>query len=257
MILCSVLLLTACGGDDDKGSTSGRLEITLEDEQRHRLLNTVSYDYYTKDPSGNLDPGAAGKGVVWDFSYVNLDEYESKLKRVTETRKEDYATSKFKNYFPEAVECYVVRQKITYHATGKLSDYSDVYFYLNGNIDYGGVQDATISGLTSISIWYNTPVLSPPYPQYFGMKYTEKTTMSLEDSDYSFLYHIDVEIDGEGTLILPNGEKFTDVLRYKMNNQYDSGSHISYGYASKKFGELASISLGSPTSSFSFTDEWK
>lgn len=258
MLLCSVLLFTACGGDDDNGgSTSDRLEITLDDERKNMVMNTVVYSFYGTDIKYKIDPGATGKGVTWDFSAIDLNEYENKTKVSTEKRKEDYATSKFKSHYPDATECYVARYRNTDPDIDKLVGYYDYYTYWDGNIDYGGVQDNTVSGLGDISIWHNTPALSPPYPQYFGMKYTDKTTVSLEGTDYSFLLHADVEIDGEGICILPNGMKFTDVLRYKVNTHDETGTHLSYSYASKEFGLLVIIGKTADSYNFSFTDEWK
>lgn len=259
MFLCSALTLTACGGDDDTGgSASGQLEITLDDEQRNRTLNTVSYIYTSANLKNYVDHGAAGKGAAWDFSAVDMNQYEVKIKLIQEGKKEDYAASKYKEYYPNATECYVTRITHTMFDTGNLLTNYYTYTYLNGNIEYGWAdEDHTVSEQSKTTINHLTPALTRPYPQYFGMKYTEKTSVSIEGDDSLNSIHSDIEIDGEGTLILPNGRQFTDVLRYKITTYDNTETIISYSYESKKFGFLADTSKSSTSCTFTFTDEWR
>ncbi|MDR1876482.1 MAG: BACON domain-containing protein [Flavobacteriaceae bacterium] len=220
------------GNGGGGGGANGSLQITLEDARKHRVLKTVSYTYSGTDIGKQLNPGDAGKGVTWDFSGIDLSKYNTKIKQEKEGRVENYSTSPYKNYYPDATECYVTRELNTHpDNNNELVGYYDVYDYVKGNIEYGNVQDNTLSG-GGIDIWNYIPTEAKPYPQYLGVKYKIETS-HLNVSGHSYDYHADTEIDGEGTIILPGGKKFTDVLRYRI---IDNNGQEQYNYISKQAG---------------------
>ncbi|MDR1876483.1 MAG: hypothetical protein LBQ84_02525 [Flavobacteriaceae bacterium] len=259
----SIFLFTACSSDDDNdspgggngggGGANGSLQITLEDARKHRVLKTVSYTYSGKDIGTLVNPGAAGKGVTWDFSGIDLNKYSYYSRWEREGRVENYSTSKYKDYFPDATECYVTTELTTTPSALIQSVSSDLYKYLKGNVDYGSVQSVHVAENSDIvSIANYEPGVTEPYPLYLGVKYTinAKGTNLSNGSVYSFDHINDIEIDGEGTLILPNGKIFTDVLRRK-NKIADNAAQ--YTYISKQSGEVLTLIEGD---FIRFTDEW-
>lgn len=251
----ALFILIGCGSDnddDDKGDNSGRLEITLDDDRGHRTLNTVFYSYSGKDIINQLDPGEAGKGVTWDFSGLDLSKYDYKMKSVMKGRKVEYATSTYKDDFPDATECYIVAHNNTHPDDNSVVGLYDYYTYYDGNKEYGSVQEDLGS---TVSIWQNIPALEMAYPHYFGLKFTEKTQVALKGSDYSFLHHVEIEIDGEGTLILPNGDKFTDVLRYKLTQHTEDRTIVSYSFCSKKASDI--LNMSKENNYLNYVDEWE
>ncbi|MDR1877810.1 MAG: hypothetical protein LBQ84_09330 [Flavobacteriaceae bacterium] len=268
------------------GCGTGGFEITLEDTRRHRIRKTVSYAYSGEDIAKQLNPGAAGKGVIWDFSGIDLSKYDSKTKTETDGKAIDYSTSPYKYHYPNATECYLTKWVITSllypYPSSTINEqfvlHYDTYDYVDENIEYGKVQQNYIGGSSSIDAGNYIPEITVPYPKYIGLKYTtESVWHSSQGSEYSSKQdsnnvYYEIDVDGEGTLILPNGKKFTDVLRYRMiakgeygqyndedeeyelykEYEHDDGVYEVYFYISKQAGELLNL-YGNI---ISFTDEW-
>ncbi|MDR1876484.1 MAG: hypothetical protein LBQ84_02530 [Flavobacteriaceae bacterium] len=248
VLICSTFLFTACSSDDDDNDSTDRLEITLEDTRKHRVLKTVSITYSGDEIGKQLDPGDAGKGVTWDFSNIDLSKYSYKEKLETEGKAIDYSTSKFKDYFPKATECYITKNVRTlYYSTNQYVYSFNSYDYLDGNITYGEVEYDDYEFSDDAYIVNYNPAVTEPYPQYLGLKYTVETTSQDDDGDSYTAY---LEIDGEGTIILPGGKKFTDVLRRKITYSDEEGEY--YSYISKQAGVVLSFTKGND--SFEFRD---
>ncbi|MDR1876050.1 MAG: hypothetical protein LBQ84_00340 [Flavobacteriaceae bacterium] len=265
-LICSTFLFTACSSssdDDDNdspggggnGGGAGGLEITLEDAKRHAIMKIVSHQYYLGEDIGKqLDPGAVGKGVTWDFSGIDLSKYILTSIVETEGAAIDYSTSPYKDYYPDATECYLTKWTTTELIPSQSVSYSDYYSYEKGNITYGGVQDNTkyYTGVfSSTSAGVYTPGTTETYPQYLGVKYTidaEATMFLIPNGNVSsFDHHVDFEVDGEGTVILPNGKIFTDVLRRK---NIDDAGKVEYHYISKQAGDVLRFIKGGNSINF-------
>lgn len=272
LLLPCIFLFIACGDDDNEddnddngGGNSGRLEITLEDSKKWRIQKTVSYLYGGSDIGKQIDPGASGEGAIWDFSKLDLSKYALKMKIEADPKKVDFSTSLYKEYYLGATECYMTKVINTYPDNGTLGGLYNTYEYLEGNKDYGFVQESQVPGESQASVWTNNPPVSQPYPQYRGLKYSERTTMEdillingIQSSTYSFSHAFDIVIDGEGALIMPNGTKLTDVLRYKLTDT--ESEEVQYNYVSKKLGVCAHIypaAISQPEKwGINFVDEW-
>ncbi|MDR1877127.1 MAG: BACON domain-containing protein, partial [Flavobacteriaceae bacterium] len=233
-------------GDGGGGGGNGGLEITLEDARRHRVMHTISYSYSGEDIGKQVNPGVAGKGVTWDFSKINLSKYYLRITTEKEGKSLSYSTSPYKNSFPDATECYMTRNVITntYSNSNIFSFYYDDYEYLKGNIYYGSASISYTDEGTTIGITNYVPAMTEP-TLYLGLKFTIETTMYSTPTSptYPYDYSLDVEVDGEGTLILPNGKKFTDVLRRKDKVANNNGI-VQYHYISKQAGEVLTLVEG-------------
>lgn len=171
----------------------------------------------------------------------------------TDRKQVDYATSLYQSYFSKATECYQAKCKNIYLDDESLTASYNTYTYTDGAKEYGTVQvNSSISSPpdTMVAIWHNNdePITTTPYPHYLGLEFTIESIVSLvmlvngvedETQKRTLISEIQIVIDGEGTLIMPDNKKYTDVLRYKTTI---ADNHVQYTYKSKEFGDIIGLS---------------
>jgi|GEM_PF-4324093 hypothetical protein len=261
-----LFFLAGCddGDNDNDDGRAGKLEITIEDVQKHRLTSIIEFMFSGEGIGRQINPASeAGSGKTWDFSGMDLEkDIMVKIKTSSEIEKTDYAKSKYVEHFPDAKECYILTHK-AYTWEDVLSSEAIHYDYYDGAKEFGGAQEYLGEYASANGIGKYTPALEEPYPQYLGLKFTNKFTV-VRTTAYEgvsiFKEHLDTEIDGEGTVILPNGDVYNDVLRSKVTIYLqEGGTSVTYMFNSKKFGNILNLSeaQGLSTASIQYVNEFK
>ncbi len=155
--------------------------------------------------SNSVEPGDAGVDVTWDFS--NLVESEEQIFDYVEP-----STSVFGYQFPNATLCAIGDNN--YQSFYRLTD---DFLTIEG---YAGIQEGTSD---TLKILYSDVEELLPIPFEYGDTHldTFEGVSQAMGFDVNFTGEIDLEVDGYGTLILPNGT-YDDAIRYHFTRSQDN-----------------------------------
>jgi len=165
-------------------------------QANHAPANGEGYQMYRCD-SVTTSPGAAGAGTNWNFATVTT--YSNLVRNYTAAGVTSSAT------YPQAnISLSSATNDVSY-----LSSTTNTLGYYGGNISVGA-----ISG----SINYTAPAIYASYPMSLNTTSTVATggTISITNpipTTGSFAGSSNVMIDASGTISLPGGFTYTDVVR--------------------------------------------
>ncbi|MFD1259737.1 hypothetical protein [Entomomonas asaccharolytica] len=198
------------------------LQITLEDTQKSDLKLTTTH-FYGLQNRYNFNLFATGKGVVWDFS--KLDLHTPKVIKIS-TEAVDCKDTPYQDSFPQAKDCLV-------SSNDSGGDKAKIYYYKTPGVLLGQV---TVAGKKNESISDCDVVEDTQYPIFYGKKYNIVLNCNNGSGDKAKTQVVG-EVVGEGTLILPNGKKVEDVLRVKSQLSFGNRrGEIKYSYYTKDAG---------------------
>jgi len=155
--------------------------------------------------SNDAEPGDDGADITWDFS--GLNEIEEQVFDYVEP-----ATTIFGYQFPNATLCGVGMDN--YHSFYRVSDN---HLIVEG---YAGYEEGSTD---TLKILYSDVEELIPLPFEYGDTHfdTFEGLSQVMGFEASLEGEIDLEVDGYGTLILPNGT-FENVVRYHFNRTQDN-----------------------------------
>lgn len=150
-------------------------------------------------------PGVAGADVIWDFS--DLNEIEEQVFDYI-----DPSSTIFGYQFPNSTLCGVGSDN--YHSFYSVSD---EHLIVEG---YAGYEQGSMD---TIKILYSDVEEFIPIPFEFGDTHFDTFEGATEALGFAIPFEgeIDLEVDGYGTLILPNGT-FENAVRYHFNRTQEN-----------------------------------
>ncbi len=160
-----------------------------------------SINFHTADTSG-IHPGSSGAGIAWDFSTLQFTEAY-----IYNTPVHDPADTPYDSLFPDAT---YAREPV-----------SDLYYYYevdSQELNYWGYADATFSFVLQ------DPLSLFKYPLRYGSITSDDFGLSTYDyfgDERTYFGTSDIEVDGYGTLYLPD-VVLNNVVRVKVTtNELD------------------------------------
>ncbi len=148
-----------------------------------------------------LEPGQDGQGVVWNFSALE-------------------ATS---NFIGSIHDPYIIKGGSKFSAANTALEEFGSYFFFNSNSNQLE-QYGYLSNNGSTAIEYTKPFVKMRYPFSFNSSYSgsfEGKYISNDKEIGGIIGSYQVTGDAIGTLILPEGKSFRNVLRVKEVKSYD------------------------------------
>lgn len=149
--------------------------------------------------TNNIDEGAAGANVTWDFSTANKVGNNEEYTHIAPS------ATPYTSQYPAAT--------LAYSTTSGQGNAGYIYYKISATA-FENVGFAT----SAIQMYYTNPQLVLQYPTTFNSSYSDTYEGSGTNSQNITTYrkgNVDVNADGWGTLILPQAT-FTNVLRVKI-----------------------------------------
>jgi hypothetical protein len=147
-----------------------------------------------------VEPGNGGSNVVWDFTSLEAT----------------------KDFVGSLEESYVTKGCTKFSTTNTALEEFGNYFFFNGN-DNTLEQYGFMTGDGNVYIAYTKPFVKMQYPFTFNSNFTgnfEGTYNVNEKYLGDIVGTFQVTGDGYGTLLLPDGKSFQNVLRVKEVKNY-------------------------------------